>query len=476
MVQINVSQVKDVVANLVIKANYYASSDIKECIANSAETDKHGMARMVSQIIVENYNVAAINQQPICQDTGMAVFFINIGQEVHIVGGGLTEAINEGVSEGYTRGYMRASVVKDPVDRKNTGDNTPAVIHYNIVPGDKLEIIAAPKGFGSENMSMLRMLTPSLGLQGIEDFIVEVVRTAGSNSCPPVVVGVGVGGTMEKAAIMAKQSLLRPIGSTHEDSAWKEVEKRVLERINALGIGPGGRGGDLTALGVHVTAYPTHIGGMPVCVDLGCHVTRYSKATLDGETVHYESRAISPNPDEVAPPVAGKKLTLPLNEADIAELKAGDIVLLNGPVYTMRDAGHKRLIEMIERGDELPFDFEGQIVYYAGPCPAKPGQVIGSVGPTTAGRMDKFSPALIENGLKLMLGKGERSEEVRQSIIKHGGVFFVAIGGVAAYMARCVKAVDLVAFEDLGTEAIRCLTVEDLPAIVAIDKLGNKAE
>ena len=488
MSTIHVSQITQTVSQLCIDANYYLSGGIKSCFIKSLENERHDISRRITEILVENADIAARTNVPICQDTGMAVVFVEIGQGVRIEGGSLREAINAGVADGYARGYLRKSVVADPITRVNTNDNTPAVIHYDIVDGDRLTITVAPKGFGSENMSALVMLTPSAGLAGVEDFVVKTVAGAGSNPCPPIIVGVGVGGTMEKAALMAKRALLRDLGTPNDDPSWAEVEQRLLGRLNELNIGPAGQGGSLTAMGVHIDAYPTHIAGLPVAVNIGCHVTRHAGAALGGGVAAASAPAApealasgatrfagdaAPGP---GPGISGKKLCLPLSQSDIAELRAGDMVLLSGPMYTARDAAHKRLVEMLERGEQPPFDLNGQAVYYVGPCPAKPGQIIGSAGPTTSGRMDKYSPALIARGLKLMIGKGERSPEVHKSIADHGGAYFVAVGGAGAYMARCVKSVEVIAFDDLGTEAVHLLEVEDFPVIVAIDKDGNTIE
>ena len=237
------------------------------------------MAQEILARIAENFEIAAETKVPICQDTGMACVFLKIGQEAHITGN-LEEAVNEGVRRGYRVGYLRKSVVRDPLKRVNTGDNTPAVIHYEIVPGDKLEITVAPKGFGSENMSAIKMLKPSDGVKGVVDFVVQTVEEAGPNPCPPIVVGVGIGGTFEKAAYLAKKALLRPVDSSNEIPYYADLEQELLGRINALGIGPQGFGGGTTALGVNIETYPTHIAGLPVAVNIGCHVTRHETEVL----------------------------------------------------------------------------------------------------------------------------------------------------------------------------------------------------
>lgn len=280
MREISVDQITEAIADLCIKSNLYINKDVADAFDRAYESESNSLGKGVMEKLIKNYNIARDKSMPMCQDTGMAVVFVDIGQDVHIIGGLLEESINEGVRRGYSDGYLRKSVVKDPIDRINTNDNTPAIIHYNIVSGDKLEIIVAPKGFGSENMSRLKMLTPSQGLKGVKDFIVETVKIAGPNPCPPVIVGVGVGGTMEKAALMAKKALLRTLDDVNPDENWARVESELLDEINALGIGPGGFGGDNTALGIKIIPYPTHIAGLPVAVNISCHATRKSKVVL----------------------------------------------------------------------------------------------------------------------------------------------------------------------------------------------------
>ena len=268
-----------VVAELCIKANIYAQESILAALGNAREQETSPLALSAIDTLLYNAEIAQREKLPLCQDTGMAVVFVSLGMNVHIEGD-IDRAINEGVRQGYREGYLRNSIVRDPVDRVNTGDNTPAVIHYDFIAGDQVRITVAPKGFGSENMSMLRMLNPSDGIEGIEEFIVETVRAAGANPCPPVIVGAGIGGTMEKAALLAKQALLRDLGSANPDPFWAQVESRLLERINALGIGPAGFGGRTTALGVHILTYPTHIAGLPAVVNIGCHATRHEAAVI----------------------------------------------------------------------------------------------------------------------------------------------------------------------------------------------------
>jgi len=280
MREIKVSQITEAIRKLCIDANYYLGSDIKNRLIKSHEEEDWDIAKGILNKILINADIAKNEDMPMCQDTGVACVFIEIGQEVQVVGGALEDAINEGVRQGYKDGYLRKSVVKDPLDRVNTKDNTPAMIYYNIVPGDKLKITVAPKGFGSENMSQIKMLKPSDGLQGVKDFIIKVVKEAGPNPCPPIIVGVGIGGTFDKAAAIAKKALIRSIDVRNENPFYAELEEELVTMINELGIGPQGFGGKTTALAVNIETYPTHIAGLPVAVNINCHATRHAEIEL----------------------------------------------------------------------------------------------------------------------------------------------------------------------------------------------------
>ena len=279
MRNIHAEEITKIVRKLCIEANCHLTEDLKNCIAACRACEPFPVAQGILDQIIENYQIADQNNVPVCQDTGMACVFVDVGQEVHIEGS-LENAIHEGVRQGYRDGYLRKSVVRDPIDRVNTGDNTPAMIYYNIVPGDQVKITVAPKGFGSENMSQIKMLKPSDGLQGVKDFVLKVVEEAGPNPCPPIVVGVGIGGTFDKAAFMAKKALLRPVDTRHENPFYADLEDELLEKINALGIGPQGFGGKTTALKVNIEACPTHIAGLPVAVNINCHVTRHQSEVI----------------------------------------------------------------------------------------------------------------------------------------------------------------------------------------------------
>lgn len=280
MKQINAKMITQEVKRMVMEANYFLPDDVLETLKDAQKNEKWELASQVIGKIVENAEIAKSDEVPMCQDTGMAVVFVEMGQEVSVVNGYIEDAINQGIREGYTEGLLRKSVVKDPIDRVNTKDNTPGIIHYSIVPGDKLRITIAPKGFGSENMSRIKMLKPAEGIQGVKDFVIETAEIAGPNPCPPIVIGVGVGGTFEKAAYLAKKSLLRSFDSYNENPFYADLEKELLEKVNELGIGPQGFGGKTTALRVFVEYYPTHIAGLPVAVNINCHAARHKEVVL----------------------------------------------------------------------------------------------------------------------------------------------------------------------------------------------------
>lgn len=280
MRKLHVNKIVEAVKEMCISANYNLGEDVLNSFEKFKKNEESSIGREIIENLIKNAKIAKENQMPMCQDTGMAVVFVEIGQEVQLIGGNITDAINEGVRQGYKEGYLRKSVVGDPLIRKNTGDNTPAIIYYDIVRGDKIKITVAPKGFGSENMSKTKMLKPSDGIKGVEAFVVETVSQAGPNPCPPIVVGVGIGGTLDKATYMAKKALLRPIGEHNDLEHIRDMEKRLLEKINKLGIGPQGLGGTTTALAVNIEIFATHIAGLPVAVNINCHASRHEERII----------------------------------------------------------------------------------------------------------------------------------------------------------------------------------------------------
>lgn len=481
--KINTSQITKAVKLLCQQANYFLPQDVFEGIQDMYLNEKSELGKKLLNEIITNAFLAAKTKRPMCQDTGLTVVFIDIGQNVILEGANLTDAINEGVKEAYAEGYLRKSIVENPIfGRKNTQTNTPAVVHTQIVPGNTVRIIVAPKGGGSENMSTLKMLKPAEGVDGVVNFVVESVKNAGANPCPPINVGVGIGGSMEKAAYLAKKALLNhivPLEELKEKAKTDEkaaLELRILEEIQKLGIGTQGLGGSLTAFGVSVEMYPCHIASLPVAVNINCHAARHAEITL-GENTQVEEKLEPkfeiPQPEEIKVSKDTKRITLPLKEEDIRNLKAGDTVLLNGYLYTGRDAAHKRLINCLDNNEPLPVDLKGQTIYYVGPCPAKYNEVIGPAGPTTSGRMDAYAPRLLDLGLKGMIGKGYRTDSVVESIKKNKAIYFVATGGAGALIAQKIKEAEVVAYPDLGPEAIYKLTIEDFPATVCIDSKGE---
>lgn len=280
MREVHINKITETVKKLCIDTNYYLSEDIRKRLEEAKTNENFPIAQSIIDILIENADIAKNEQRPMCQDTGMAVIFIEIGQEVHVVGGSLQDAIHEGVRQGYKEGYLRKSVVADPIERLNTKDNTPAIIYYDIVPGDDFKITVAPKGFGSENMSQIKMLKPSDGVKGIKDFVLKVVRDAGPNPCPPIVLGIGIGGTFDKAAFLAKKALLRSTSERNSNPFYADLENELLNAINDMGIGPQGFGGKTTALAVNIETYATHIAGLPVAVNINCHATRHGQAYI----------------------------------------------------------------------------------------------------------------------------------------------------------------------------------------------------
>ena len=469
------SDIAQKVSHLVKKANFILPEDVLNALKNAKNKETSKTAATILEILVNNALLAQKEKIPICQDTGIDVVFIQLGQDL-IVEGHLKDAINQGVARGTREGFLRASVC-DPITRVNSGDNTPAVIHVEIKPGAELKITVLPKGCGSENMSQLKMLPPSAGLDGIRDFVVECVRLAGPNPCPPGIIGIGIGGTMEMAALLAKKALLRPIGQPNSRNKIASLENQIFETINDLGIGPHGLGGKTTTLSVAIESYPCHIASLPVAVNIQCHAARQTSLLFkDGKWLQE-----SPIPSDDAT-ISMKGLTiaddainlnLPLDAKQVRSLRAGQWVRLNGWLLTGRDQTHKRLCELINSGQKPPVNLKNQLIYYVGPSPAPPGYVVGAAGPTTSYRMDPYTPTMLREGVLGFMGKGKRSPEVRQAIKEHGAVYLSTIGGAGAYLSKAIKSAKVLAFEDLGPEALYAFEVKDFPAIVINDSLGQ---
>ena len=444
---ISAQEITDTVARLCIEANTRLPQDVQAALDKARQEEPWPLAKNTLDLLWSNLSAAREENLPICQDTGMACVFVELGTDVHI-DGSFEAAIHEGVRRGYTDGYLRKSIVADPLRRGNTGDNTPAAITVHLVDGEGCRITVAPKGFGSENMSRIQMLKPADGVEGFKKFVLDTVKLAGSNPCPPIVLGIGVGGSFDKVAYLAKKALLRPLDVPNPDPYYAQLEQELLAAINELGIGPQGFGGRTTCLGLAIEQMPTHVAGLP------CDPPRQRGAVRRGELMEY-------------------RLTTPCTVQDLAPLRAGDTVLLSGVVYTARDQAHKRMTEALDKGETLPFDLEGSAIYYVGPTPERPGEVIGSAGPTTSGRMDAMSPRLLDLGNKIMIGKGKRDDAVKAAVVRNGAVYLAALGGAGALMAKSVQTLEVIAWPDLGCEAVRRLTVKDMPLTVILDAHGG---
>jgi tartrate/fumarate subfamily iron-sulfur-dependent hydro-lyase alpha chain/tartrate/fumarate subfamily iron-sulfur-dependent hydro-lyase beta chain len=451
--EVRVDDVIWAVRNLCIDANTRLPEEHLCALRRALEDEESAQGREVLEKLLENAEVAREECIAFCQDTGYAVFFIELGTGVRFVGGEVAEAIDEGVRRGYDEGYLRKSIVRSPIERTNTGDNTPAIVYYDLVPGDGLKLTMLVKGAGCDNMSALKMLTPAEGLPAMKEFVVQTIEEAGPNASPPLTVGVGIGGPFEKAAQLAKRPSPAPPESQTPTPSWRS-SKGALGGDQRYRHRPGGlrRQGDGTR------------GARGELSDAHRRLPRSRKPRLPLPP-HLLGRAVSEK-DPV-------RLETPLSKEDVQTLESGHVVRLNGMLYVARDAAHARMAEAIENEDFLPFDPEGQVVYFTGPAPARPGHPLGPAGPTTASRMDPYSPLLIERGLRGMIGKGMRSEEVREAMREHGCVYFGAVEGTAALLARRVREAEVIAYEDLGAEAVRRLVVEDFPVIVINDLYGG---
>jgi fumarate hydratase class I len=435
----------------------------------------------MAQILI-NSRMAAEGHRPICQDTGIAIAFVRVGMDVRWdTRKSLADLVNEGVRRAYTNpdNPLRASVLADPDGkRKNTGDNTPAVTHVELVPGDKVEVIVAAKGGGSENKSKFAMLLPS---DSIVDWVLSVVPTMGADWCPPGMLSLGIGGTPEKAMLLAKWGMMEPL-DMHELRARgprnraEELRLEIFEKVNALGIGAQGLGGLSTVLDVKVNDYPTHAVGKPVALLPNCAASRHAHFVLDGSgPAHLDAPSLETWPKLALDFGKSRRVNLDtLTKAELATFKAGETLLLNGKLLTGRDAAHKRLTEMMARGEKLPVDFTDKLIYYVGPVNAVRDEAVGPAGPTTSSRMDRFvEPMLAQAGLIGMVGKSERGPAAIESIRKHGALYCIAVGGAAYLVSKAIRKARVVAFEDLGMEAIHEFEVKDMPVTVAVDAGGN---
>ena len=471
--------------------SYYHPADYIAHLARAYEAEKSPAAKDAIAQILTNSRMSATGHRPICQDTGIVNVFLKIGMDVRFDGftGTIDDAINEGVRQGYNHpdNTLRASIVSDPqFDRKNTKDNTPAVINIEIVAGDKLDITVAAKGGGSENKSKLVMLNPS---DSIVDWVLKTVPTMGAGWCPPGMLGIGIGGTAEKAVLLAKQSLMEDIdmyelqAKSSRGEVLSKVENmrlEIFEKVNALGIGAQGLGGLTTVLDVKINMYPTHAAGKPVAMIPNCAATRHAHLMMDGSGPAF----LTPPSLDLWPDVhwtpdykTSKKVDVnTLTAAEVASWKPGDTLLLNGKILTGRDAAHQRIQDMLAKGEKLPVDFTNRVIYYVGPVDPVRDEAVGPAGPTTATRMDKFVDMMLsQTGLISMFGKGERGPVAIEAIKKHKSASLMAVGGAAYLVSKAIKTAKVVGFADLGMEAIYEFDVVDMPVTVAVDSGGTSA-
>jgi fumarate hydratase class I len=463
----------------------YHSADFIQALASAYDREKNPAAKDAIAQILMNSRMSAEGRRPICQDTGIATVFLKIGMHVRWenVTMNITDMVNQGVREAYTNqeNPLRASVLHDPAGlRRNSKDNTPAVIHYEMVDGAGIEVICGAKGGGSEAKSKFVMLNPS---DSIVDWIVNTVPSMGAGWCPPGVLGIGIGGTPEKSLLLAKESLMHAIDiadliARGPNNRLEELRLEIYEKVNKLGIGAQGLGGLTTVLDVKIMDYPTHAVNLAVGMIPNCAATRHTHFHLDGSgPAIFKRPSLSDWPDiSWAPDVEKSKRVLldTLTPEEVASWKPGQTLLLNGKIFTGRDAAHKRIMDMLARGEELPVNLKDRFIYYVGPVDPVRDEVVGPAGPTTSTRMDKFSEMMLgEVGLAGMIGKAERGPVAIEAIKKHRKAYLIAVGGAAYLVSKAIRKARVVAFEELGMEAIYEFVVEDMPVTVAVDSTGE---
>ena len=470
------------VADALQYISYYHPVDYIKGLAAAYEREESPAAKDAMAQILINSRMAAEGHRPLCQDTGIVTVFIKLGMNVQWDATmSLDDMINEGVRRAYNDpdNKLRASILADPAGKRtNTKDNTPAVINVSIVPGDKLDVIVAAKGGGSEAKSKFAMLNPS---DSIVDWVLKTVPTMGAGWCPPGMLGIGIGGTAEKAMLMAKEALMEPIDiqeliARGASNRGEELRVELYDKVNALGIGAQGLGGLTTVLDIKVKDFPTHAANLPVALIPNCAATRHAHFTLDGSgPVMLDPPSLRDWPQLTYDSSKGRRVNLDtVTREEVARWKPGEVLLLNGKLLTGRDAAHKRMVEMLNKGEPLPVDFKGRFIYYVGPVDPVRDEVVGPAGPTTATRMDKFTEqVLAQTGLLGMVGKAERGPAAIEAIKKHQSVYLMAVGGAAYLVSKAIKASRVVGFADLGMEAIYEFTVQDMPVTVAVDSLGT---
>ena len=484
MASIRQDDIIESVFNALQFISYYHPTDFIHALHDAYLREESPAAKDAMAQILVNSRMSAMGHRPMCQDTGIVTVFVKVGMQVRFDDAtmGLDDMINEGVRRAYTHpdNVLRASILRDPAGaRTNTSDNTPAVIHYQVVPGETLSVDIAAKGGGSENKSKFVMLNPS---DSVLDWVVNTIPTMGAGWCPPGMLGLGIGGTAEKALVMAKESLMQPIDiydlkARGPASALEELRLEIFEAVNQLGIGAQGLGGLTTVLDVKILDYPTHAVSKAVGMIPNCAATRHTHFTLDGTgPAVLTPPALEDWPDiswEAGP--NAKRVNLDtLTPAEVQAWKPGETLLLNGTLLTGRDAAHKRMVDMLDRGEPLPVDLKGKVIYYVGPVSPVRDEVVGPAGPTTATRMDKFTDQILgQTGLLAMVGKAERGPSGVEAIKKHKAAYLMAVGGAAYLVSQAIKQSRVVAFPELGMEAIHEFVVEDMPVTVAVDAQGT---
>jgi len=481
---IRYSDLVESVAGALQYISYYHPADYIAHLARAYELEQSPAAKDAIAQILTNSKMCAEGRRPICQDTGIVNVFLKIGMDVRFEGfpAGIEEAVNDGVRKGYLNpdNVLRASIVADPhFERKNTKDNTPAVVHMQLVPGNTVDVQVAAKGGGSENKSKFVMMNPS---DSLVDWVLKTVPTMGAGWCPPGMLGIGIGGTAERAMLMAKQSLMEDIDMYElkrrgPQNKVEELRIELCDKINALGIGAQGLGGLTTVLDVKIATYPTHAASKPVAMIPNCAATRHAHFVLDGSGAAYlEPPSLDLWPDVQWAPDYNKSKKVDLNtltREQVASWKPGDTLLLSGKMLTGRDAAHKRIQDMLAKGEKLPVDFTNRVIYYVGPVDPVREEVVGPAGPTTATRMDKFTEMMLsETGLISMIGKAERGPVAIEAIKKHKSAYLMAVGGAAYLVSKAIKQAKVLGFGDLGMEAIYEFDVTDMPVTVAVDANG----
>ncbi|MET0027617.1 MAG: fumarate hydratase [Candidatus Thiodiazotropha sp.] len=484
MTQIRQDDLIQSIADALQFISYYHPADFLKALGKAWDKEENPAAKDAMAQILVNSRLCAEGRRPVCQDTGMVVVFLKIGMQVRWDGDmGVEAMVNEGVRRGYAHpdNVLRFSMVSDPIGaRKNTGDNTPAIVHMQLVPGDTVEIKVAAKGGGSENKSRFKVLNPS---DSLVDWVLGELPKMGAGWCPPGMLGIGVGGSAEKAMLLAKEALMEPI-DIHElmargpQNRKEELRLELFEKVNALGIGAQGLGGLTTVLDVKISDFPTHAASLPVGMIPNCAATRHVEFTLDGSG---PAVLTPPQPEDwpdvtwEASPQARRVNLDTVTREEIASWQPGELILLNGKLLTGRDAAHKRIADLFQKGEPLPenVDFHNRFIYYVGPVDPVRDEVVGPAGPTTATRMDKFTEMMLgQAGLLGMVGKAERGPVAIESIKKHQAVYLMAVGGAAYLVAQAIRGSRILAFEDLGMEAIREFDVVDFPVTVAVDSRG----